>query len=115
MKALADENFPHAAIRELRRLGWDIVAVQEWRPSTDDLDVAWKAREEGRLLLTFDKDFGELWQTGANGSSAGIVLFRLPRLSAAETIDRIVSALTSRSDWSGFWVIEADRVRARTK
>jgi len=33
MKALADENFPRAAVNELRRLGWDIVVVQDWRPT----------------------------------------------------------------------------------
>jgi len=63
-------------------------------------------------LLTFDKDFGELWRAGA--LSGGIILFRLPWLTAVETIDRVVSVLTSRTDWSGgFWVVEAERVRAR--
>ena len=105
MKALADENFPRAAVRELRLRGWDIVNVAEWRPATDDITVAAKARAEGRILLTFDKDFGELWQAGENGSPGGIILFRLPHLSAAETVDRIVNVLTSKSDWSdGFWV-----------
>ena len=114
MRALADENFPRAAVEKLRRLGWDILTVQEWRSATDDRGVAAKSREENRVLLTFDKDFGELWLAEQNVPPTGIVLFRLPRLSAAETIDRVVTVLTSSTDWSGgFWVVEAERVRER--
>jgi len=39
---------------------------------------------EGRILLTFDKDFGELaWRAGLPASS-GIILFRLPMPAAAD-------------------------------
>jgi len=114
MKALANENFPLAAVRELRRIGWDVVTVKEWRPATDDLDVAGKARQEGRILLTFDKDFGELFQETPPAAPHAVVLFRLPNLSAAQTIARIVGALTSRRDWPGaIWVVEAERIRSR--
>jgi hypothetical protein len=44
MKAPTDENFPRAAVLELRRRGWNIV-VQEWRPASDDLDVEAKSPE----------------------------------------------------------------------
>jgi predicted nuclease of predicted toxin-antitoxin system len=114
VKALADENFPLAAVRELRGLGWDIVTAEDWRPASDDLEVLTKARVEGRILLTFDKDFGELTLEAAPTAPHGVVLFRLPNLSAADLIRRVVDALTARTEGAGgFWVVEAERVRAR--
>jgi predicted nuclease of predicted toxin-antitoxin system len=48
------------------------------------------------VLLTFDKDFGELaWRYGLP-ASCGIVLFRLPTLSPAGVGKVIADVLTSR-------------------
>jgi predicted nuclease of predicted toxin-antitoxin system len=66
------------------------------------------------MVLTFDKDFGELAFENAATAPHAVVLFRLPNLSAADIVGRIVDALTSRSDWAGaFWVVEAKRIRSR--
>jgi predicted nuclease of predicted toxin-antitoxin system len=47
-------------------------------PGMSDPDVlAWAAREQ-RILLTFDKDFGELAQGSALPRTCGVVLRRLP-------------------------------------
>ncbi len=65
-------------------------------------------------MLTFDKDFGDICRKSPSAAPSGVVLFRLPGLSAAETISRIVDALTSGKDWRGaFWVVEAKRIRTR--
>jgi predicted nuclease of predicted toxin-antitoxin system len=58
MRLLADENFPGAAVDALRDAGHDIVRVRTAAPGACDFDLlAWAARD-GRILLTFDKDFG---------------------------------------------------------
>jgi predicted nuclease of predicted toxin-antitoxin system len=60
MRFLANENFPGAAVKALEALGHNVVWVRVAAPGATDPDVlAWAAREE-RILLTFDKDFGEL-------------------------------------------------------
>jgi predicted nuclease of predicted toxin-antitoxin system len=60
MRFLADENFPGSAVTALAAAGHDVVWVRVAAPGTTDRDVvAWAAREE-RIVLTFDKDFGEL-------------------------------------------------------
>lgn len=60
MRFLADENFPGAAVGALRAMGRDISWVRALSPGMTDPDVlAWALREQ-RVLLTFDKDFGEL-------------------------------------------------------
>ena len=60
MRFLANENFPGAAVTALEAAGHDVVWVRTATPGAADPDVpAWATREE-RILLTFDKDFGEL-------------------------------------------------------
>jgi hypothetical protein len=60
MKLLANENFPGEAVRALRARGHDVLWVRREMPGAPDADVVGRARSEGRLLVTFDKDFGEL-------------------------------------------------------
>ena len=60
MRFLANENFPGAAVTALQAAGHDVIWVRIVAPGMTDPDVlAWAVREE-RILLTFDKDFGEL-------------------------------------------------------
>jgi predicted nuclease of predicted toxin-antitoxin system len=60
MRFLANENLPGTAVTALAAAGHDVVWVRTAAPGTTDPEVlAWAAREE-RILLTFDKDFGEL-------------------------------------------------------
>jgi predicted nuclease of predicted toxin-antitoxin system len=57
---LLNENFPMPAVDRLRAAGWDVVAVAECSASAADPDVMALAREQGRWLATFDRDYGEL-------------------------------------------------------
>jgi uncharacterized protein (DUF433 family) len=60
MRFLANENLPGDAVTQLKAAGHDIVWVRVAAPGIKDEDVlAWAARE-ARIVLTFDKDFGEL-------------------------------------------------------
>lgn len=61
MRALADENFPRPAVEALRRPGWDVFSVAEACPGVPDEEVAALCADQQRILLTFDKDFGELF------------------------------------------------------
>ena len=72
MRLLANENFPGAAVTALEAAGHDVVWVRTAAPGTTDRDVlAWAAREE-RVLLTFDKDFGELARGSALPRTCGL-------------------------------------------
>jgi excisionase family DNA binding protein len=62
MRPLANENIPGVAVSALAADGHDVVWVRTVAPGAPDVEVlAWAARES-RILLTFDKDFGELAQ-----------------------------------------------------
>jgi predicted nuclease of predicted toxin-antitoxin system len=114
MRFLADENVPGDAVDELKAAGHDIVWVRTVAPGSKDEDILELATREERIILTFDKDFGELaWRAGLP-ASPGIVLFRLPMPAAAEIGTILAARISERTDWAGhFTVIEPGRVRMR--
>ena len=57
---LVNENFPVPALRRLRALGFDVLAVGEIMSGARDPVVLARACELGRWLITFDRDYGEL-------------------------------------------------------
>ena len=81
------------------------------RPRSSDEVVLARAQTEDRLLLTFDKDFGELaFRFGLPIS--GVILLRLSASSPTRLTQVVMAALTSREDWAGmFSVVEEGRVR----
>jgi hypothetical protein len=114
MRFLANENFPGAAVSVLESAGHDIAWVRTAAPGTRDREVlAWAARES-RILLTFDKDFGELARASALPASCGVVLFRIPMPRPSDAGRRLAELITARADWVGhFSVVEPGRVRMR--
>jgi predicted nuclease of predicted toxin-antitoxin system len=114
MRFLADENFPGSAVRELRAAGHDVEWVRETSPGMTDASVlAWASREE-RVVLTFDKDFGELAWRSALPAKCGVVLFRLPMPGARDAGAVLARLVAQRDDWTGhFTVVEPGRFRMR--
>jgi predicted nuclease of predicted toxin-antitoxin system len=108
----ADENIPAVAIAALRARGHDVQSIREEAPGSGDDEVLARARTENRLLITFDKDFGELVFRAGLASSSGIVLFRIAAKSPRHVAEIAVNVLESRTDWAGhFSVIEEKRIR----
>lgn len=114
MRFLAKENFPGDAVAALRAAGHDIAWVLTDAPGSADADVLARAQSEQRVVLTFDKDFGELaWRTGLPATS-GVVLFRIPMPAPAATGVQIANIVSAREDWAGqFTVVEPGRIRMR--
>ncbi len=114
LRILANENFPGPVVRRLREAGHDVAWIKELMPGAADRDVLTRARAEQRVLVTFDKDFGELAYRFGIPGSCGIVLFRLSGTDPNVDNPRIIEALTSREDWPGhFAVVHNDRIRVR--
>ena len=57
---LANENFPLTSIRILRDAGYNVESVLEKNPGAKDSEVLKEAKKEKRVILTFDRDYGEL-------------------------------------------------------
>jgi predicted nuclease of predicted toxin-antitoxin system len=60
VRLCANENLPEACIAESRRSGHDVLWIREAAPGSPDTAVLSRAQSEERLLITFDKDFGDL-------------------------------------------------------
>jgi predicted nuclease of predicted toxin-antitoxin system len=84
MRFLADENFPGAAVAALVRAGHDVVWIGAVAQGTSDIEVFQWAAREGRIILTFDKDFGEIARRASLPAACGVILFRLPMPPSAE-------------------------------
>jgi predicted nuclease of predicted toxin-antitoxin system len=112
MLLLANENFPGQAVSALRQEGHDVAWVRADSPGIPDSTVLERAQREGRILMTFDKDFGELAYRSGLPASCGIILFRTSMPSPAHVASLAVSAFQQREDWAGhFSVIEDTRIR----
>jgi len=77
MRILANENFPGEAVEALRKQGHDVAWVRTDAPGNNDTQVLERAQREGRIVITFDKDFGELAFRAGLPAQSGIILFRI--------------------------------------
>lgn len=114
MRWLADECIAASLVEFLRTGAHDVLYVAEAAAGLSDPDVIALALQEGRLLLTEDKDFGDL-VFRRERAVPGLVLMRIntdnSRLKAkrlAAAIDRYGEGLFGR-----YMVIEEGRFRSR--
>ena len=70
MRLLANENFPGPAVDALRAAGHDVLWARLDMPGADDPTILGRAQHEQRIVLTFDKDFGDLAFTMGSRQSA---------------------------------------------
>ena len=77
MLFLADECCDSLIVKTLRYLGHDVLYIAELTPGSKDVDVLAQSVDQERVLVTEDRDFGEL-VFRRNGAAFGIVLFRIP-------------------------------------
>ena len=82
MNLLADESVDGAIVDRLRADNHAVLYVAEMAPGIDDDTVLQRAMRNGALLLTGDRDFGEL-VFRLQRAHAGVVLIRLAGLPAA--------------------------------
>jgi predicted nuclease of predicted toxin-antitoxin system len=114
MRFLADESCDFAVVRSLRRAGHRVTAVAEISPRAPDERVMALARRTRSLLLTEDKDFGQLvFSQGRR--SAGVMLIRYPARARSELPKAVLSLIRKRgSSLRGkFTVLQPGRARIR--
>lgn len=115
MRLLADENIPLPTVDALRAAGCDVASIAREASGAPDPHVLERARLERRLLVTFDRDFGELvFARGSSGGSGVILLRFVPRtpLEPAELLLALVAEPGFTFD-GYFTVVDRDHVRQR--
>jgi predicted nuclease of predicted toxin-antitoxin system len=97
MRFLVDESAGSAVATLLRDLGHDVLAVAETMPQADDSAILARGAQESRIVVTNDKDFGELiFRSGQ--AHAGVVLLRLRDESSANRVRVMRAVLDERAD-----------------
>lgn len=114
MRILADENVEGEVVAALRQAGHTVFYIKEISPGVEDTEVLDVTTELSSILLTNDKDFGELIYRDRLISN-GVILLRFGKIEIAERIElllRVIYEHDGAMDRS-FTVITATGVRIR--
>lgn len=114
MNFLADESVDYPIVERLRHDGHEVSAISEMSPSISDDAVLAVANAHGVLLITGDKDFGELIFR-LKRTANGVILVRLLGLSALGKANIVSNAIREHGHEMEkcFTVIEPANVRLR--
>ena len=113
MKILADEDVERPIVVRLRLEGYEVTSIAEIAAGSPDPVVLERANKEQALLLTADKDFGDLVFLH-HYQAVGVVLMRLPEeLSAAEKASIVVEVIKLHQErlLGSFTIITTRKVR----
>ena len=114
MRFVADEGLDGPIVHRLRTDGHEVIYVAEMQPGIDDMDVLAISRQESAVLLTADKDFGDL-VFRQRLSHTGILLVRLAGLDQIEKAQAVSTAIRLHGSAlpEAFSVLTADSLRIR--
>ncbi len=117
IRFLADENLPLASVRRLRDEGFDVASIAEDSPGIADAAVLARADRESRVVITFDRDFGELlYRYQAQYKQlAGVMYLRFRPRSPVEAAEQILAVLRNpQITLQGMYLtVERNQVRQR--
>ena len=112
MRLLLDENTPKTIVEGLRNCGYDLLWIREYCRGMADEDIVRLSMSDDRVILTFDKDFGELiYRQKMN--TPGIILTRIANNQSAK--ERIIELLKNHGDkLIGYFIVLTEkRIRRR--
>jgi predicted nuclease of predicted toxin-antitoxin system len=114
MKLIADEGVDKPIVDALRTSGFDVLYILEKNKGAEDEFILSLANKEQRILLTQDKDFGELVFRLKN-AHFGVVLIRLNGYSSPDKADIVVKLFPKYKDQliKAFTVIQPNAIRIR--
>ena len=116
MKFLADMCVPLRAVEWLRKRNHDVAHARDLTlGKASDSEIFLKADIEGRIVLTFDLDFGEIAAASGN-KLPSVVTLRLHNTNTTHVIERLETALDSAADAlekGAIVIVEESRIRIR--
>ncbi|MDY6822750.1 MAG: DUF5615 family PIN-like protein [Thermodesulfobacteriota bacterium] len=116
MNFLADENIDRQMVERLRRDGHDVLSIAEMDPGIPDDEVLNMASGKSAILLTADRDFGEL-VFRQQRITAGVILVRLAGLAPEKKASLLSTAIHQHLDDlpETFVVVSPGRIRIRSR
>lgn len=112
MRLVADEGCDFRVVRALRAANHDVLSILESFRGAEDPAVIEIAVREERVLLTEDKDFGQL--VYANGApSSGVILIRFPNQARSALPQAVVDLVNQEGErlFGAFVVLQPGRMR----
>lgn len=116
MKILADEGVDKPIVEALRVTGFDVDYILETFQGANDEFILKMSYEQGRVLLTQDKDFGELvFRLGQ--IHYGVILIRLQGAPPNEKAEIVTKLLLQyhHEVVDSFTVIQPNAIRIRKR
>lgn len=107
MKFIADENLGIKVPDYLKNLGFEIVSVTQIARGDPDKKILEMANKQGRILITLDKDFGEL-VFKEKLIHSGVILLRLKDESVDNKKIVLLKALRSKRSFQGKFTVIKD-------
>jgi len=106
---LVDESTGGKVAEALPKEGFDVLSVIEDMRRADDIEIIRRAFNEGRVIVTNDKDFGELIFR-RRLASKGVILLRLEDESSENRIRVVMDVLTKLGGkLSGNFIVATER------
>jgi predicted nuclease of predicted toxin-antitoxin system len=97
VRIVADESIDRQIVERLRASGHEVLFIAEMEPGIDDEAVLARSREQDAILLTADKDFGEL-VFRQRLLHSGILLVRFAGLDPDAKAHLVASAVEHHSE-----------------
>lgn len=112
---LANENFPFPSVLILRQAGYHILSVSELFPGISDEEVIDKAKANNSVILTFDKDYGEIIFKHARQNPPAVIFFRFKGENSEAAGQLLIDMLENKEMEfeKKFTVIEKEGIRQR--
>lgn len=95
MNLLADENQHPAVVARLCEAGFSFEFVREMSPGAQDEDILSRPDIGSLILLTFDRDFGDLIFNQGFPAPAAILYMRLSRIDPDVIAERLLALLNA--------------------
>ena len=114
MILIADENVQRTVIEGLRQTGYDVRHIQQMTAGVPDEAVLNMANRESAVLLTYDRDFGEL-VFRQKRVAKGVILVRPVGIPPARIADLVAAAISTHGAEieRSFTVISSQGMRIR--
>lgn len=114
MKLLLDTCVWGGAVQQLANAGHDVVYAGHWAEDPGDADILARAHAENRVLVTLDKDFGELAIVRAQPHAGIVRLVGIPAARQATVCAAVLERYQDLLTAGSIVTVEQTRVRVRT-
>jgi predicted nuclease of predicted toxin-antitoxin system len=112
LRFLIDESTGRRLSEMMNEAGFDTVFVGDIMPGVDDEAILSAAEKEKRILITDDKDFGEL-VFRLNRPSIGVVLLRTSYSNPEKRLRLLLNLTKSHNLEHNFVTLSDDKIRIR--